>query len=361
MHMPCRSTRDRTSLAALLAAPGVVLAAGASLGVHLALGVAVVLFASSGPQSAALPEATLAEHDVAVVVAASAQPRSAQPSSAQPSSASASSTSLAAANVEPLPPTQQPALPPPANSSPARQSERATAQVAWKSQTPPQEQERTAAQNQPAAVSFAGLSSQGQAASVIIFAIDLSGPMLTAMPLLSNELLASISQLQADQRYAIVAFSLPAGAASPQILTYSPPRSTSRGRRAAKPTSELELWLAGLRPAGSSVPLSGLRAALSLAGNQLAAGERAVVFLFCRSINRTEGNTNPLQADALAELDALNPADAAGRRRIVIKAVEFIDADRTGMLDAILQQHGGGKNPRESGALRTIVPEQLGR
>jgi hypothetical protein len=87
-------------------------------------------------------------------------------------------------------------------------------------------------------------------------------------------------------------------------------------------------------PGGRSDPLSGLSRAIALKPD--------VVFLLSRNIRRT-GTETQSGEDLLTQLDRLNPKSSrTGQRPVVIKTIQFIDDDPTGLMQAIAVDHGDG-------------------
>ncbi|MCA9289437.1 MAG: hypothetical protein KDA05_12670, partial [Phycisphaerales bacterium] len=124
------------------------------------------------------------------------------------------------------------------------------------------------------------------------------------------------------------------GGSEPVLL-----HATARNRAA------LAEFLAGVRPGGRSDPLAGLERALEFRPD--------AIFLLARGIVRTgpdarwgEGNDT-----ILARLNRLNPVVRDGLRRTAIKAIQFIDDDPTGLMQAIAAAHGN--TPRDPAASYT--------
>jgi len=121
-----------------------------------------------------------------------------------------------------------------------------------------------------------------------------------------------------------------------------------------------DMWLDSVFAGGRSNPLDGIRRALEY--------EPDVVFLLSRSIKRTGvGAQWGRGKDAiLDELDRLNPIDEkTGRRPVVIKSIQFIDEDPTGIMRAIGELHGDPADPQSHAVLtlgdlvrRSREPEQ---
>jgi hypothetical protein len=118
----------------------------------------------------------------------------------------------------------------------------------------------------------------------------------------------------------------------------------------------LSRWLASVRPAGKSNPLDGLRCGLAFKPD--------VVFLLSRSIRRSAGDPaadvgvwGRGKAETLAELDRLNARALNGQRRAVIKAIQFLEEDPTGTMQAIGDEHGDGPGSYSVLTLRALGAE----
>lgn len=219
--------------------------------------------------------------------------------------------------------------------------------------TAPTATQRTAAPVQaapqeptPAPVSFAGV--EGQRAERVVYVLDASAAMTTSLTLVKDELLRSIERLERSQKFQVVVFrTSPRGEDFSEFFT----PNASSGRALCPATDEnkarLAAWLDTIQPVGASDPLPGMRAALSL--------DPELVFLLTRSIRRTGGVWGVGVEATLAELDRLNPRSGLLRqRRTVIKAVQFIDDDPTGLLAKIAEAHGDGAN-----SYRVLTTDEL--
>lgn len=194
-------------------------------------------------------------------------------------------------------------------------------------------------------VSFLGLQADAELASSVIYVVDTSGPMVSSLPWVMHELGASVEGLIATQQFNVVCFGDRGAAnAAPVRTLFSQPRDATNARK-----DDLARFMSSVEAAGRSVPLEGLRTAL--------AQRPRVIFLLCRPIARTSSGTWDRGTGAvLDELARLNPIDpATGQRQTIIKVVQFLSEDSTGLLSEIARQHGG-ENPA---ALRTITRDEL--
>lgn len=192
--------------------------------------------------------------------------------------------------------------------------------------------------------SFAGVTSR-RAASVV-FVVDCSGSMVSAMSIVLEELGRSIDRLAPDQRFAIVPFK-----------DAQSPSATFPSKLALVPATDANLrdartFLRTLVPGGRSDPLAGLRPALSL--------KPEAIFFLARSIPRTQDTWGDGEAAIMAELDQLNPfstrRDGTSARGTQINAIQFLQPDPSGIMLAIADAHGRGGS-----AYTVLTLEQLGR
>lgn len=198
----------------------------------------------------------------------------------------------------------------------------------------------------PAVASFAGV--EGVRAKRIVYVMDGSAAMVTTLPFIEDELVRSVARLNASQSFQVVVFRDPpesrSGKALPALEKFSPEGLTAANTAARQHVST---WIQSIRPLGSSVPLEGLREALGLHPD--------LIFLLTCSIQRSEAGTwGEGNAATLAALDRLNPPDASGRRPTVIKAVQLLADDPTGLLQAIATIHGDG-----AGSYRVLTLDEL--
>lgn len=226
---------------------------------------------------------------------------------------------------------QPPQLPKAAPANPAPQAAPAPAAPV----TPP-----------PAVASFAGV--EGVRATRIVYVMDGSAAMVTTLPFVEEELAGSVARLNSSQRFQIIVFREPPasrpGRSPPALERFSPNGFTIANIAARQ---QVASWVQAIRPSGSSVPLEGLREALNLHPD--------LIFLLTCSIPRSEAGTwGEGNAATLAALDTLNPPDAYGRRPTVIKAVQLLADDPTGLLQAIAAIHGDGP-----GSYRVLTLDEL--
>lgn len=191
-----------------------------------------------------------------------------------------------------------------------------------------------------AGVSFAGLASAR--AITVVYVVDASGAMVTSLKFVLPELERSIAALAPSQQFQVIFFrdrSPRAGepAAGVRFDAFGAPAGArpSLIRASVDQRAAVAAWARTMAPTGRSVPLDGLRAALALKPD--------VVFLLSRSIRRSgpdEGWSGGPE-EVLRELDRLNPRDPeTGRRAAVIKAIQFLDDDPSGVMQAIGREHG---------------------
>jgi hypothetical protein len=184
-------------------------------------------------------------------------------------------------------------------------------------------------------VEFAGLGAA--AARRVVFVVDASGSMIGVFPFVVDELARSLENLSPSQSYAVIFFqrdeALPA-----------PPRGRLTTATSEHVASTLR-WIRGepnapptVVPTGRSNPLRALADALEL--------DPEVIFLLSSNVTGSGRYAVDLEL-LLAELDALNPPDAAsGRRRTNINCIQFLDPDPLDALRTIAEEHGGSEGYR---------------
>lgn len=202
--------------------------------------------------------------------------------------------------------------------------------------------------------SFAGVSAQR--ARSVVYAVDASGAMVTSLPFVLEELRRSVSALAPDQRFAVVLFGRRAGEEGPAAgVRVYPERGLVPASAANKAT--FFTWLEGAQARGASNPLDGLLEAIDRGPE--------VVFLLSRSIRRTDGRAGqgdwgPGREAILAELEKANPIRQSifgpPGRAVLVKCVQFLEEDPTGVMPAIAEVHGGGP-----GSYRLLPESELRR
>lgn len=189
-------------------------------------------------------------------------------------------------------------------------------------------------------ITFAGVAAER--ATRIVYVVDASGPMASSLPFVVDELARSLESLAPSQQFQVVLFrSPPASRGEPAQdepgFEMFPGSSASLLQATRDTKDRVHAWLAGVRSSGRSDPLPGLKAALSMKPD--------LVFLLSRSIKRS-GPTRQWGAGAsaiLSTLDKLNPVSrVSGQRPCVIKTIQFLDDDPTGLLRSIASVHGDG-------------------
>jgi hypothetical protein len=227
-----------------------------------------------------------------------------------------------AVTVSPLKEEQAPAAAPPVR----------VAEKAPTPEVPPQPRAMPA--------SIAGVAADR--AERLVYAIDASGAMTTTLPYVKDQLLESVARLDASQKFQVLVFRQLPGSTKTEIKRFDAASFVS-----ANPQSKARLgaWLADIQPRGRSQPLAGLRESLGLHPD--------LIFLLTRSIRRSGQDSSWGEGTkaTLTELESLNPLGSEGKRVAVIKALQFIDNDPTGMLQEIAARHGDGP-----GSYRVIVP-----
>lgn len=192
-------------------------------------------------------------------------------------------------------------------------------------------------------VRFAGLGASD--AQSVVYVVDGSGPMVSSLPIVLEEVLRSVSRLGPSQKFGVVIFRRGRGP-GPGYEWFTP----ALIRATPDAVQRLAAWLREIEPQGRSNPLDGLRAAFSM--------EPDAIFLLSRSIERSGGGVWELGLEStMRELDRLNPAHpVAGTRPVVIKTIQFLDEDPTGVMQAIARVHGGvtRQNPNPADAYTVI-------
>lgn len=181
-------------------------------------------------------------------------------------------------------------------------------------------------------VRFAGLGVSN--ATDIVYVVDASGSTLSTFPVVRETLRRSIGRLARTQRFQVMFFGPRGFTAAPHPSDGQAGDRTVRLIRATPENISAVLeWAGRVVPSGRSNPLPALETALSLKPD--------AVFLLGTTITGL-GQWEMTLDGLLARLDELNPASGAGgRRRCVIKTVQFVEEDPDEVLKRIAQVHGG--------------------
>ncbi len=188
---------------------------------------------------------------------------------------------------------------------------------------------------------------KGNSAKRIVYVVDGSGSMALCLPFIRAELLRSVARLDASQSFQIVVFrDPPPGSQASGTFVLTPRKTTTTALLAASDLNKsiLREWLETVQPLGRSSPLTGIETALSM--------QPDLIFLLSRTIKRSVNNDSDESNRALLErLNVLNPISPITRKRpTVIKALQFIDNDPTGLMQAIAKDHG------DSGESYKVIP-----
>lgn len=190
--------------------------------------------------------------------------------------------------------------------------------------------------------------------------------MVTTLAFAKAELQRSIARLEPSQRFQVIIARRYADATA--LDRYPPtPQSAS-----ASAKSKVGAFLESVHAGGRAAPLDALRDALS--------HKPDLILLLTANFRRSgPASSDPWHSDAvptvqlqrevaadiaptLAELDTLNPmrdsvlASTPAQRTSVIKAVQFVDEDPTGLLPQIAQRHGDGP-----GSYRVLTLDEIAR
>jgi hypothetical protein len=221
--------------------------------------------------------------------------------------------------AEPQAPVEEPRPVPPPPSKPAPSVPPAPARV-----------QPSAPKAAPA--SFAGAKTVR--ASTIVYAVDASGAMASSLSIVLEELRRSVARLTPDQKFTVILFHESpgqSGGGGHESFSSQPIAATPDNLR------KLDAFLATARPGGRSNPLLGLEPALE--------SRPDLIFFLARSIRRSGPGASwgPGKAAVLTRLNELNSVDTkTGRRPVVIKTIQFLEPDPTGLMDAIGTIHGDG-------------------
>ncbi|MGH7242422.1 MAG: hypothetical protein ACREJD_03275 [Phycisphaerales bacterium] len=188
------------------------------------------------------------------------------------------------------------------------------------------------AKSEAPAAGFAGV--QVRKARRIVYAVDVSGAMAACLDSVLLELRRSIGRLDQEQQFQIVFFRQELNGEQRAVAIDD--RGGKASLLAASPENKrrVDQLLRSARPLGRSAPLAGLKRSLELAPD--------VVFLLTSNIQRSDQGAAS-DAMILKELDNLNPfSRVSGRRPVVIKTLQFVEDDPTGLMQSIGHAHGDG-------------------
>lgn len=189
-----------------------------------------------------------------------------------------------------------------------------------------------AAKTDAPAAGFAGV--QVRKARRIVYAVDVSGAMAACLDSVLLELRRSIGRLDAEQQFQIVFFRQELNGEQRAVAIDDRGGKASMLGASAENKRRVDQLLRSARPLGRSAPLAGLKRSLELAPD--------VVFLLTSNIRRSDQG-EASDAMILRSLDDLNPISrVSGRRPVVIKTLQFVEDDPTGLMQSIGQHHGDG-------------------
>lgn len=188
---------------------------------------------------------------------------------------------------------------------------------------------------EPPAAPMAGFAGVNvQVARRVVYAVDVSGAMAQCLDTVLLELRRSIGRLAPEQQFQIVFFREDLAGATRVVAI------DDAGGRATMLTAtpdvkqRVDQLLRSARPLGRSAPLAGLKRALEFGPD--------VVFLLTSNIRRSDTGQGD-NARTLRMIDDLNPRSRiSGRRPVVIKTLQFVEDDPTGLMQAIAEAHGDG-------------------
>jgi len=182
------------------------------------------------------------------------------------------------------------------------------------------------------AAGFAGV--QVRKARRIVYAVDVSGAMAACLDSVLLELRRSIGRLDAEQQFQIVFFRQELNGEQRAVAIDDRGGKASMLSASAENKRRVDQLLRSARPLGRSAPLAGLKRSLELAPD--------VVFLLTSNIRRSDQGASS-DAMIMHELDDLNPISrVSGRRAVVIKTLQFVEDDPTGLMQSIAETHGDG-------------------
>jgi hypothetical protein len=176
-------------------------------------------------------------------------------------------------------------------------------------------------------------SSTGDARD-IVYVVDASGSMISAMPVVKAELKRSLSELMPTQRFCVLFFQSEPSSGLTHLSSAEPLGVPGLARASERNLGRAFAWIDSIEPGHRSDPIPALEAALAL--------EPDAVFVLSSAV-KGQGNWDPDERAVLARLNELNPADQRnGVRPVTIKTIQFLKPDQDRLLFSIAQEHGGG-------------------
>jgi len=184
-------------------------------------------------------------------------------------------------------------------------------------------------------VRFAGLGTSN--ARNIVYVVDASGSMVSVFPQVIDELESSLRKLDPIQHFQVILFGPGANgslaAPVPGAEVARPARPPRLLRATQRNVTSVLRWARSVLPGKSSNPIEALRAAIAL--------DPDAIFVLSSTITGL-GQWDPDKEQLLSELDRMNPRDPrTGRRRVVIKAIQLLEPDPSGILRLLAREHGG--------------------
>lgn len=185
----------------------------------------------------------------------------------------------------------------------------------------------------------------------IVYAVDVSGAMAACLDSVLVELRRSIGRLEADQQFQIVFFRQELNGSQRAVAIDDNAGKASMLNATEDTKRRVDQLLRSARPLGRSAPLAGLKRSLDLAPD--------VVFLLTSNIRRSDQGAAS-DAAVMRDLEEMNPRSRInGRRAVVIKTLQFVEDDPTGLMQSIAREHGDG--PGSYVLLKVADIERVGR
>jgi len=184
----------------------------------------------------------------------------------------------------------------------------------------------------PPEVRFAGIGAGN--ARDIVYVVDGSGSMISAMPIVIEELTKSLRKLEAVQSFQIVFFQNDGYVSftHPDFANTAVP--VTRMVPARRPYIESAIkWTSGVKPRGRSNPIEALEVALAL--------QPDAIFFLTTDITGADAWTPEQREAFFSRLESLDPLARNGVRRVTIKTILFLDDDKSGIVREIAERFGG--------------------